>query len=76
MAETAVKQHPFNWVAKDVRGTQVKGKSMAANEAAVRATPAPPGSGTDQYPQAEQPVLVATEDHHRRYRDLQPDSWR
>ncbi|MGB5211303.1 MAG: type II secretion system F family protein [Gammaproteobacteria bacterium] len=38
MAETAVKQHPFNWVAKDVRGTQVKGKSMAANEAAVRAS--------------------------------------
>ena len=38
MAETAAKQYPFNWVAKDVRGTQVKGKSMAANEAAVRAS--------------------------------------
>jgi len=38
MAETAAKQHPFNWVAKDVRGAQIKGKSMAANEAAVRAT--------------------------------------
>jgi len=38
MAETAAKQYPFNWVAKDVRGAQIKGKSMAANEAAVRAT--------------------------------------
>jgi len=38
MAETAAKQHPFNWVAKDVRGAQIKGKSMAANEAAVRAS--------------------------------------
>jgi len=38
MAQTAAKQHPFNWVAKDVRGAQIKGKSMAANEAAVRAT--------------------------------------
>jgi type IV pilus assembly protein PilC len=37
MAEIAAKQYPFTWVAKDVRGTQVKGKSMAANEAAVRA---------------------------------------
>jgi type IV pilus assembly protein PilC len=39
MAETvAAKQSPFNWEAKDVRGTRVKGKTMAANEAAVRAT--------------------------------------
>ena len=39
MAETlAAKQFPFTWEAKDVRGTRIRGKTMAVNEAAVRAT--------------------------------------
>jgi type IV pilus assembly protein PilC len=39
MAETiAAKQHPFTWEAKDLRGTRIRGKTMAANEAAVRAS--------------------------------------
>jgi len=39
MAESvAAKQYPFTWEAKDVRGTRVRGKTMAANQAAVRAT--------------------------------------
>jgi type IV pilus assembly protein PilC len=39
MAETAtVKQSPFTWEAKDIRGAKVKGKTMASNEAAVRAS--------------------------------------
>jgi type IV pilus assembly protein PilC len=39
MAETlAAKQFPFTWEAKDIRGTRIRGKTMAANEAAVRAT--------------------------------------
>ncbi len=39
MAQTAAaKQSPFTWEAKDVRGTKVRGKTMAANEAAVRAS--------------------------------------
>jgi type IV pilus assembly protein PilC len=39
MAETlAAKQFPFTWEAKDIRGTRVRGKTMAVNEAAVRAT--------------------------------------
>ena len=39
MAQTAAaKQSPFTWEAKDVRGTKVRGKIMAANEAAVRAS--------------------------------------
>ncbi|KPK53782.1 MAG: type II secretion system protein F [Gammaproteobacteria bacterium SG8_31] len=39
MAETlAAKQFPFTWEAKDIRGTRIRGKTMAVNEAAVRAT--------------------------------------
>jgi type IV pilus assembly protein PilC len=39
MAQTAAAKHsPFTWEAKDVRGTKVRGKTMAANEAAVRAS--------------------------------------
>ena len=39
MAETlAAKQFPFTWEAKDIRGTRVRGKTMAVNEAAVRAS--------------------------------------
>jgi type IV pilus assembly protein PilC len=39
MAETlAAKQFPFSWEAKDIRGTRIRGKTMAVNEAAVRAT--------------------------------------
>lgn len=38
MAEIAAKQSPFTWEAKDIRGTRIKGKTMAANEAAVRAS--------------------------------------
>ena len=37
MAETAVASTPFLWEGTDRRGKKVKGKSMAANEAAVRA---------------------------------------
>lgn len=37
MAETAVSGIPFLWEGTDRRGKKVKGKSMAANEAAVRA---------------------------------------
>jgi type IV pilus assembly protein PilC len=37
MAEAVAKQHPFTWEAKDVKGARVKGKLVAANEAAVRA---------------------------------------
>lgn len=38
MAETAIalKQIPFTWEGTDTRGNRVKGKSIAANEAAVR----------------------------------------
>jgi type IV pilus assembly protein PilC len=39
MAETlAAKQFPFTWEAKDIRGTRIRGKTMATNEAAVRAS--------------------------------------
>jgi len=39
MAETlAAKQYPFTWEAKDLRGTRIRGRIMAANEAAVRAS--------------------------------------
>jgi type IV pilus assembly protein PilC len=37
MAETAVMKVPFNWEGIDRNGKKVKGKSMAADEAAVRA---------------------------------------
>jgi type IV pilus assembly protein PilC len=37
MAETAVMKIPFNWEGIDRNGKKVKGKSMAADEAAVRA---------------------------------------
>jgi type IV pilus assembly protein PilC len=37
MAEAVAKQYPFSWEAKDVKGARVKGKIVAANEAAVRA---------------------------------------
>ncbi|MEJ2515050.1 MAG: type II secretion system F family protein [Gammaproteobacteria bacterium] len=37
MAEAVAKQHPFSWEAKDIKGTRLKGKIVAANEAAVRA---------------------------------------
>ena len=37
MAETAIANVPFIWEGTDRKGTRVKGKSMAANEAAVRA---------------------------------------
>jgi type IV pilus assembly protein PilC len=37
MAETAVASTPFLWEGTDRRGKKIKGKSMAANEAAVRA---------------------------------------
>lgn len=39
MADTlAAKQFPFTWEAKDIRGTRIRGKTMATNEAAVRAS--------------------------------------
>ncbi len=39
MAQTLVaKQYPFTWEAKDIRGTRIRGKIMATNEAAVRAS--------------------------------------
>lgn len=37
MAETAISSIPFLWEGTDRRGKKIKGKSMAANEAAVRA---------------------------------------
>ena len=37
MAETAVASTPFLWEGTDRKGNKVKGKSMASNEAAVRA---------------------------------------
>ena len=37
MAETAIMNEPFLWEGTDRRGKKVKGKSMAATEAAVRA---------------------------------------
>jgi type IV pilus assembly protein PilC len=37
MAEIAVKQSPFSWEGTDSRGKRVKGKTIAADEAAVRA---------------------------------------
>ena len=37
MAETAISSIPFLWEGTDRRGKKVKGKSLAANEAAVRA---------------------------------------
>lgn len=37
MAETAVMKIPFNWEGTDRNGKKVKGKSMAVDEAAVRA---------------------------------------
>ena len=37
MAETAIMKIPFNWEGIDRNGKKVKGKSMAADEAAVRA---------------------------------------
>ncbi|MGB5165108.1 MAG: type II secretion system F family protein [Woeseiaceae bacterium] len=37
MSETALLKTPFNWEGTDRNGKKVKGKSMAANEAAVRA---------------------------------------
>jgi type IV pilus assembly protein PilC len=37
MAETAISATPFLWEGTDRRGKKVKGKSLAANEAAVRA---------------------------------------
>jgi len=37
MAETAMMKAPFLWEGTDRKGKKVKGKSMAANEAAVRA---------------------------------------
>jgi type IV pilus assembly protein PilC len=38
MAEAIAKEFPFTWEATDIRGTRVKGKSVAVNEAAVRAS--------------------------------------
>ena len=35
-ASVAIKQSPFNWEGTDTRGKKVKGKTTAANEAAVR----------------------------------------
>ena len=35
-ASVAIKQFPFNWEGTDTRGKKVKGKTTAANEAAVR----------------------------------------
>jgi len=37
MAEVAIKQNPFSWEGTDARGNRVKGKTVAADEAAVRA---------------------------------------
>ena len=37
MAEAVAKQYPFSWEAKDIKGARVKGNTVAANEAAVRA---------------------------------------
>ena len=37
MAEVAIKQNPFSWEGTDARGNRVKGKTIAADEAAVRA---------------------------------------
>jgi type IV pilus assembly protein PilC len=37
MAEAVAKQYPFSWEAKDIKGARLKGKTVAANEAAVRA---------------------------------------
>jgi len=37
MAEIAIKQNPFSWEGTDARGNRVKGKTIAADEAAVRA---------------------------------------
>ncbi len=37
MAQAAAKQIPFRWEGKDKRGVQVKGKSVAASEVALRA---------------------------------------
>ena len=37
MAQAAAKQIPFQWEGKDKRGSVVKGKTVAASEAAVRA---------------------------------------
>ena len=38
MAESAaIKQIPFNWDGTDRKGNKIKGKSLAASEAAVRA---------------------------------------
>jgi type IV pilus assembly protein PilC len=37
MAEIAIKQNPFSWEGTDARGNRVKGKTVAADEAAVRA---------------------------------------
>lgn len=35
-ASVAIKQFPFNWEGTDTRGKKIKGKTTAANEAAVR----------------------------------------
>ena len=37
MAETAIMKAPFNWEGTDRKGKKIKGKAMAADEAAVRA---------------------------------------
>jgi type IV pilus assembly protein PilC len=37
MAQAAVKQIPYQWEGKDRRGAMVKGKTVAASEAALRA---------------------------------------
>src|SRR6056297_826783 len=37
MAEAALKTTPFNWEGTDRRGNKIKGKTLAASEAAVRA---------------------------------------
>jgi len=37
MAQAAAKQIPFRWEGKDKRGVQVKGKTIAASEVALRA---------------------------------------
>ncbi len=37
MAQAVAKQYPFTWEAKDIKGARIKGKIVAANEAAVRA---------------------------------------
>ena len=37
MAQTAVKQIPFTWEGTDRRGNRIRGKSVAASEAAMRA---------------------------------------